>query len=152
MRRSYKTTVPPITDPAVEAVFASYPVDVGCKLMELRSLIYEAGEAVDEIGELTETLKWRQPAYLPSRPKIGTTIRIDAVKNNPQKYAMYVHCQTSLLTMFGELYPDQLTFEGNRALIFDCTDELPKAALMHCIQLALTYHLKTHSRLFAMPA
>ena len=84
--------------------------------------------------------QFAQPAYLPAKARTGTTVRIDAVKGDPDRYAAYFHCQTTLIDSFRELYPDEFTFEGNRALLFERGGKLPKAALKHCIGLALTYH------------
>ena len=38
------------------------------------------------------------------------------------------------------LYPNTLTFEGNRAIVLHKTADLPIAPLKHCISIALTYH------------
>jgi hypothetical protein len=35
-----------------------------------------------------------------------------------------------------------MTYAGNRAVIFNADDAIPKAALRHCVALALTYHLR----------
>jgi hypothetical protein len=53
---------------------------------------------------------------------------------------MYIHCQTTLLDSYRHLYPDDFTFEGQRALIFRTGRPPPEPALKHCIALALTYH------------
>ena len=55
-------------------------------------------------------------------------------------YAMYFNCNTSLVDTFKELYGDLFNFEGNRAIVFNETDELVVNELKHCISLALTYH------------
>ena len=59
---------------------------------------------------------------------------------------MYFHCLTTLVATFRELYPDELSFEGNRAIIFSEDEALPEDALRHCIALALTYHLNKRRR------
>lgn len=92
-------------------------------------------------GALEETLKWGQPSYLTRETKSGSTIRIDRMKSSNQ-VAMYFHCQTDLVATFRELYPNELTYAGNRAVILDADNEIPEAALRHCIGLALTYHLR----------
>jgi hypothetical protein len=90
---------------------------------------------------LQETLKWGQPSYLTAATKSGSTIRIDRVKGSVRQYAVYFHCQTDLVATFRELYP-KLTTTGNRAVIFNADDDIPEAALRHCVGLALTYHLR----------
>jgi hypothetical protein len=131
----------PFSDERVQAVFDGYPPEIRDALLGLRDLIFEAAEGIDQVGGLTETLKWGQPSYLPERARVGTTVRIDARKKPHPGYAMYVHCQTSLADDFRELYPGLFSFEGNRAVLFDDGD-IPRDALKHCIGLALTYHLK----------
>ncbi len=129
-------------DENVKSVFETYGQETGDRLLVLRELIFEAAEGIDDVGELVETLKWGQPAYLPAKPRTGTTIRIAALKDPRRGAAMYVHCQTTLVDDFKELYPGTFTFEGNRALVFEDGAEVPRDALKHCIGLALTYHLK----------
>lgn len=84
--------------------------------------------------------KWGQPSFLTPETKSGSTIRIDALKDEPGRYAMYFNCQSSLVATFRQMYPKDFTFEGNRALIFDAKKPPEKKALAHCIALALTYH------------
>jgi hypothetical protein len=62
------------------------------------------------------------------------------VKSEPDKYALYFHCQTNLVETFRELYPN-LVYGGNRSILLDATKALPKDALRHCVALARTYHL-----------
>ena len=129
------------SDPAVAAVFSAYPTALRSKLLALRRLIKETASATAGVGVLRETLKWGQPSYLTSNTKSGSTIRIDRVKTGTCQYAMYVHCQTDLVATFRELYPTELTFGGNRSVIFNVDDDIPEPALRHCVALALTYHL-----------
>lgn len=129
-------------DPAIAAVFDSYPPDLRAPLLGLRALILATAVQTPQVGEVVETLKWGQPAYLPARPRVGTTVRIDALAGTPGGYAMYFHCQTRLLATFRDLYPDDLTFEGSRALIFSTDRPIPEEAVRHCVSLALGYHLR----------
>ena len=128
--------------PAVNAVFASYPKPLKARLLALRRLILDTAAATKGVGELQETLKWGQPSYLTAATKSGSTIRIDRVKASANQYAVYFHCQTDLVATFRELYPNELTTAGNRAVIFNADDDIPEAALRHCVGLALTYHLR----------
>lgn len=132
----------PFEDPNVEAVFDSYPSALREDLLTLRALVFQVADETEAVGALIETLKWGQPAYLPSRRKTGSTIRIDALKNDPDRYAMLFHCQTTLVKDFREIYRDEFVFQGDRALVFSHGRSLPRDALKHCIALALTYHLK----------
>jgi uncharacterized protein DUF1801 len=129
------------SDPAVEAVFSAYPTALRSRLLTLRRLILETASTTEAVGELREALKWGQPSYLTAKTKSGSTIRIDRVKTGISQYAMYVHCQTDLIATFRELYPTEMTYGGNRSIIFNLDDDIPEPALRHCVALALTYHL-----------
>jgi hypothetical protein len=135
--------LPSFKDPSVKAKFNAYPPDLRAALLDLRRIIYASADETDGVGELTETLKWAQPAYLPKRPNIGTTVRIDALKSEPNRYAMFFHCQTTLVTTFRERYGGTFAFEGNRALLFTLGKKLPEKALKHCVAMALSYHTRT---------
>jgi hypothetical protein len=126
-------------DPAVDAVFSTYPRTLRGKLLALRRLIFETAAETEGVGELQETLKWGQPSYLTPETKSGSTIRLGEAGLN--QYAMFVHCQTDLVATFRELYPKQLTYGGNRSIVFDADDDIPEPELRHCVALALTYHL-----------
>lgn len=125
------------------AVFDAYPPAVRAALLDLRRLILETADEQLGDGALVETLKWKQPAYLPARPRVGTTVRIDALKGSTDGYALYVHCQSSLMEQFRLLYPGQFRTEGERALVFATGSPPPEAPLRHCIALALTYHRRS---------
>ena len=133
---------PPFGDPDVEAVFDAYPATLRKALLDLRRLIFETAARTERIGELVETLKWRQPAYLTERPKTGSTIRIDALKDRDDGYALFFHCQSRLVPTIRQLYPDDFDFDGNRALRFTLGEPIPEPAVRHCIALALTYRLR----------
>lgn len=121
------------------AAFAAFPDAERAGLMRLRALILAIAEETDGVGPLTETLKWGQPSYLTTKTQAGTTIRLGCPKTGG--YALYVHCQTTLIADFRALFPDALVYEGNRAVLFDVDGELPVASLSLLIRRALTYHL-----------
>ena len=126
---------------AIEAVFEAYPQPVKSRLLALRRLIFDTAKTTKGVGALEEALKWGQPSYLTTESKSGSTIRIDQVKTEAGRYAVYFHCQTDLVETFRELYPE-LSYGGNRAILLDAGEKLPEAALRHCIALALTYHAR----------
>lgn len=128
-------------DPAVAAAFSAYPKPLQTRLQALRRLILDAAKATKGVGALQETLKWGQPSYLTTETKSGSTVRIDQVKAVPGQVALYFHCQTDLVATFRERYP-QLRYGGNRSILLDAEDDVPEAALRHCVALALTYHLR----------
>ena len=132
----------PFADAGVKAAFDAYPTATRRSLIQLRALILATAEDLDHVSPIVKTLKWNQPAYLPAKRRIGSTIRIDALNSSPMHYALYFRCQTALVARFRQLYPDLLAFEANRALHFCDDDEFPRDAVRHCIAMALTYHLK----------
>jgi hypothetical protein len=127
--------------PAIEAIFEAYPQPVKSRLLALRRLIFDTADTTEGVGALEETLKWGQPSYLTTESKSGSTIRIDQVKPEAGRYAVYFHCQTDLVETFRELYPD-LRYDGNRSILLDAGEKLPEKALRHCVALALTYHAR----------
>jgi len=128
-------------DRAIEAVFEAYPQPVKSSLLALRRLIFDTAKTTKGVGALEEALKWGQPSYLTTESKSGSTIRIDHVKAEAGGYALYFHCQTDLVETFRERYPE-LRYGGNRSILLDAGEKVPKAALRHCIALALTYHAR----------
>lgn len=132
----------PQPDADVAGVLASYPPALRQRIMALRQLIFATAAATDGVGPITETLKWGEPAYLTSASKSGSTIRLGWKKSTPNRYGIYFNCQTSLVETFRAQFPDTLTFEGNRAIVFEQSDALPVDDVTACIAAALTYHLK----------
>ena len=120
-----------IADPDVKAVFDAFAPRVRAPLLKLRGHIVTTAARTPGVGALTETLKWREPAYLPATPRTGTTIRINAVKGSDDHYGAYFHCQTTLVQTFWTLYPDTFTYQGNRAILFS-VDQPPPVAPLHC--------------------
>ena len=130
-----------IENPEVAAIFNAYPTEIKPKLLFLRQLIFDVASRTDGVGDLEETLKWGQPSYLTTQTKSGSLIRIDQIKSQERKYAMYFHCQTTLVGTFKERYRGLFEFEVNRGIIFSVKDKVPVEELGHCISMALTYHL-----------
>jgi hypothetical protein len=130
----------PFADPAVEAVFGASPAPVKKRLLGLREMIFEVAASTPGVGELQETLKWGEPAYLTSASKSGSTIRIAPRPGSPTQYALYMNCQTTLVDTYRTLFPAEFNYEGNRAIVLDAGDEVPQDALRFCIAMALTYH------------
>jgi len=122
---------------AVAEKFDSYPKHIRKKILFLRQLVFDTASEIDGIGEIEETTKWGEPSYIVQG---GSTVRMDWKSKNPSQYAMYFHCKTKLVDTFKELYRNKFKFEGNRAIVFDESEEVPVDELKHCIALSLTYH------------
>jgi len=132
--------------PAVAAVFKQYPAGLRRHLMFLRKLIFTVAAQTQGVGEIQETLKWGEPAYVTVVSGSGSTIRIDRRKSGEGQYAMYFHCQTTLVETFRTLFPTEFRYEGNRSIVFDASDAVPVKELSFCIAMALTYHRDKVSR------
>lgn len=134
-----------IEHPGVKAKFDGYPATVRPKMLALRRLILRTAASTHGVGELEETLKWGEPAYV-TKSGSGSTVRIDWKAAKPTQYAMYFHCQTTLVDTFRTLFPNDFRFEGNRALVFALDDPLSEDEVTVCIKAALTYHLDAKHR------
>lgn len=124
-------------NPEVEQVFNNYPDIVKDKIKNLRSLILETVEQIEDINSIEETLKWGEPSYL---VKNGSTIRIDWKEKTPNQYAMYFNCTSKLVETFKNKFDGLFEFEGNRAIVFKMDDPIPRDELKKCIAAALQYH------------
>jgi Domain of unknown function (DU1801) len=133
----------PIQNAAVARAFEAYPPGMRSKLLALRELIFRTAASTPGVGQLEETLKWGEPAYLTSNSGSGSTVRIDWKKSEPTEYAMYFNCQTTLVETFKSLFPGEFKFEGNRAIVFHESEAVPTDALAFCVAAALTYHLQS---------
>lgn len=127
-------------DPNVERVFAESPDAVRPSLMQLREMIFEVAAQTEGVGEIQETLKWGQPSYLTPETESGSTIRLGLPKQGG--FAIYTHCQTTILSDFQTIFPDDFVYEGNRAIHFRPNENLPLDKLELLVKGALTYHLK----------
>jgi hypothetical protein len=125
----------------IKKVFRDYPTDINERLLFLRELIFSIAEENSEIGEIEETLKWDNPSYLTTKPKSGTTIRLSGLQEQENNYAISVHCQTTLISEFKEVFPN-LKYDGNRSIVLDICKKLPLEAIERFIYLALTYHYR----------
>tara|TARA_E500000318_G_scaffold42356_3_gene40511 strand:- start:26 stop:436 length:411 start_codon:yes stop_codon:yes gene_type:complete len=131
---------PPFENPAVAAAYESFPAPQREGLLTVRRLIFETAAETPGVGTLEETLKWGQPAYLTPKTRSGSTIRLGLPKQGG--FALYTHCQTTLIPDFRSLFPDDFDYEGNRAVHFKEGTSLPLDPLRLLVRNALTYHLK----------
>lgn len=141
MTKPSTLSTPPLPA-AVQAVYVGYTAPARAYLLSLRDLVFKTATTTPGVGTITETLKWNEPAYLTHAPKSGTTIRLGWNVKTPGTARLFVHCQTSLVEDWRAQYSDTLTFEGNRAIALNINTPLPRAALRHCIAMALTYHAR----------
>ncbi len=126
----------------VAAAFDLFPRAVRSRLMVVRRLIFETAALAEGVGPPTETLKWGEPAYLTAKSRSGSTIRLGWKPAQPNSGKVFFICNTGLVDDFRALFSDELTFEGNRAIIVDGSGLPPVGPLQTCIAMALTYHLR----------
>ncbi len=105
---------------------------------DLRDMLFEQAETL-EVGPLTETLKWGQPAYLTQASGAGTTVRLAWTETAPEVFQVLVHCQTTLIGEWRLKFDDVLEFDGNRAIRLRKRKDLPRDILAQCFAAALTY-------------
>ena len=132
--------VAPSAPANVQAAFDALPAAPRAYLGKLRTLIRDTASKTPGVGPLTETLKWGEPAFLTEATKSGTTIRLGWKPATPTTAQLLVHCSTTLVNEWRDLYAGTLAFSGTRAILLDLTAPLPRPELAHCIAMALTYH------------
>ncbi|AWM03320.1 hypothetical protein [Bradyrhizobium amphicarpaeae] len=137
-------TAPPLPR-EVSRAFDAFPAPIGKRLLQVRALIFAIAAADEQVGKLTETLKWSEPAYLTGETGSGSTIRLGRLKDSDHA-AILFNCQTTLVDSFRERFPDQFEYRQTRALLLPVAGRLPKRELSVCLSLALTYHLDRRSR------
>ena|SRR3989338_765705 len=136
----------PFQNTAVAKVFDSYPKKIRQRLLLIRQLIFNTAATISEVGEIDELLKWGEPSYLTTLSKSGSTIRLGWKPSQSKQFAIYFNCKTTLIDSFKKTYGTLFQYEGNRGMVFDENEEIPKAELRQCIILALTYHLNKKKR------
>ena len=129
----------------VSRAFEAFPPTVRRRLLDVRKLIFATAKAHDDVGPLTEALKWGEPAYLTEETGSGSTIRLGRVKDSEQP-AILFNCKTTLIDTFRERFPDEFEYRQTRALLLPVSGALPKQELTVCLSLALTYHLDRRVR------
>ena len=130
----------------ISGVLSTFPTASRKTLLKVRQLILECAAADDAIGTLTETLKWGEPAYLTEQTKSGSTIRLGVDEHKPDSVAIYVNCQTTLVTDIQSKFPGVFECKNNRAIYLPASSPLPTDVLSECLSMALKYHLNKKQR------
>ena len=124
----------------IQAKFSSYPLAAQKQLEEVRRLIFAVAEE-NALDTVEESLKWGEASY---QVKGGSAIRIDWKPKDPDVIKVYVHCQTSLVETFREIYRQEFDYEGKRAIVLPLTAAVNGGPLKPCLQLALKYQSLKH--------
>ena len=69
---------------------------------------------------------------------------MDWKSKKPDQYAMYFKCTSRLVDTFRTVFKDTFFFTGNRAIVFQMSDRIPKKELKECIRATLNYHKVKH--------
>lgn len=128
----------PAPPAAGAVVFDGLPPAVRRRLLEVRALISRVARENTEIGPLSATLKWGEPADLTEATRSGITVRLGRVGSAETECAVLVNCRKSLIDEFRSRFPDAFRFAGSRALLLDTEAALPALPLSACLHRALT--------------
>ncbi len=126
-----------IADAEIAARFTGFPDPARAGLLRLRALIFEVAEETQGAGRVVESLKWGEPSYA-TVPKTGSPLRLGVPRTGG--YAIFAHCQTSLISDFRSLFPTDFRYDGNRAVLFQDIEAPDTDKLRLLISSALTYH------------
>lgn len=111
-------------------------------LVDVRELIFAVAASDPQIGEVEETLRWGEPAYVTTKRKTGSTIRL-GIEKMSGKPALFFNCRTTLVEEFRQKFGGALSFSRNRALLLNRDFAYLSPKLTHCILAALSYHLRS---------
>ena len=128
----------------VADIFEAYPEPIKNKMMIVRSLIFQSANSLAEVGMIEEKTQWGEPAYR-TKPKTGSTIRIDWKEKKSNYLCVYFNCKTTIVDTIKEIYGNTFRYEGNRCVLIEATSPLPTTALLDCFAIALTYYSKRGS-------
>ena len=81
-----------IPTPVLE-VFQSIDANHRETLLDVRELIFDVVAGDFRIGLIEETLRWGEPAYVTTKNKTGSTIRLNIEKNTGMP-ALFFNCKT----------------------------------------------------------
>lgn len=124
----------------VAAAFAALPREHQDGLRQLRELILDVANEVGA-APVHEALRWGQPSYLSTQPRLSTPVRLGSSRDR-KHFALLFHCQSTVLSEFQAMFPDDFRYEGNRAILFRPGEELQPEKLRLCIGHALNYRPK----------
>ena len=116
----------------MQAAFDRFEGDDLAGALALRSLILDEADSLG-VG-VTECLRWGQPSYI---SPIGTALRIGAPKTGG--FALYAHCQTTVIPEFEEQFGSEFEIEGTRAVHFRNKRDLRPSKLRLLIAHGLQY-------------
>lgn len=126
-------------NPPLLAHIANWSPAARTSLWDFRKLFHEVAHRAD-VGHLDEALKWQQPAWRPTKPRTGSTLRMHWKADVPDLLSLYVDCKTDLASRMRDIYPDLPVNDGQRHIALDLTAPLPLQAVSHLAEMTFTYH------------
>ena len=123
--------------PEIADTIKDWPPQAQELFRKLRDQILAACPDID----LIETLKWGEPAWLPAKRGVGSTLRIAWKPARPDQIGLFVNCKTTLCARMQEIYPMSFAYDGNRALRIDLGGPVDAQAIDHLARLTFRYHL-----------
>ena len=120
-------------------VFASWSQTAAATALQCRGLFLDAAARL-ETGPLEESLKWGQPAWRPSRPRTGSTLRMGWDAAEPDALTLFVDCKTDLAARMQETYPTLMAHDGRRRMGVSLNTPLPEQAIAHLAEMTFSYH------------
>ncbi|MCU0829336.1 MAG: DUF1801 domain-containing protein [Tabrizicola sp.] len=130
--------MPPMSS-EVAAQFAATSPSAREGMLALRQMVFATAAGTPGVGPLTEALRWGQPAYLTQETGAGSSLRIGPFGPG---FALFVHCQTSLIADFLSGPGAGFRTSGSRAVVFDSIGDLDPGPISGLIRTALTWHLR----------
>lgn len=125
--------------PDIAETIKDWPPQAQERFCQLRDLILAACPDTD----LIETLKWGEPAWLPAKRGVGSTLRVAWKAARPDQIGLFVNCKTTLCARVQEIYPKSFSYDGHRALRIDLSGPVDVQAIDHLARLTFHYHLKS---------
>jgi len=123
--------------PDVKAAFDAMPSPSRLGALELRNLILDVAEKTVDCPTPHECLRWGQPSYV---TPTGTPLRIGIPPSGG--FALYAHCQTTLIRNFAEIHGADFKIEGNRGVHFKTVADIRPNQLCHIIAQGLMYKVR----------
>ncbi|MGM0219324.1 DUF1801 domain-containing protein [Enterococcus sp. AZ126] len=123
-----------VTD--VPSIYSDYSQNEQDKIQEIIGVIVSVSEDLNI--ELTTSIKWNQLSFSCQN---GTPIRVDRFSEGV--IGIFVHCQTTLVEEWREIFGGTMLYSKTRAILLDSNKLLPEKELEMCIQMALNYKKRT---------
>lgn len=127
------------SDTALNNVIATWSAPATAMAQACRAVFLDVAQEAD-VGPLEESLKWGQPAWRPTKPRMGSTLRMDWDAGAPGQLALFVDCKTDLAARMRDLYPDLPGNDGQRRIVIDLDAPLPEQAVAHLAEMTFGYH------------